>query len=362
MAHLSGATLSDHDAAAEAFGADLATVDLIMNETLGNSAPSPGSCNFERYPEGMLSPNEVRAEYESIAIHICQTVDAQHANPNVSPTAARLLRDAVEPIATICWWAREANEAAIGLGLSFLERYVRGRAAPLATSNASVVVSCFGTFEPAVIRSVLAHCNADVSDEQILQARERGAVAALSAVTDGMDLSAADWAAARLYQVMTEVEATARPLFGALRTIPCPTDPIGKLWRAAELYREHRGDGNLAASISAGLDPVEMNVITELWLDYPLGEYSSSRGFATDRIAVATERLRRRGWVEENSLTEEGRFARDEIERATDSTQQLIIDSLGGDVHEITKAIAAIGRAVVDAFAAPSDPRKRAAG
>jgi hypothetical protein len=317
---------------------------------------------LEDYPDGMLTPDELRAEYEAIAAHMCQTDNGEVADPIVAASAARLLRDAVEPIATICWWSREANDAAVDLGLSFFERYVRGRAAPLGTSNASVVVSCFGTFEPTLLQSVLAGRNALVSDEQILQARENGAVAALRLVTDGIDMSAADWACARLHEAMAGVEVTGRPLFAALRSLAFPTDPFGKLWRAAELYREHRGDGHLAASISAGLDPVEMNVLTELWLGYPLGEYSGSRGFAPDLIEAAAESLRGRGWMDGNSLTEGGRLAREGIEGTTDDTQNSIIDGLGGDVSEVTTALAVIGRVVVDSGAAPSDPRKRAAG
>jgi hypothetical protein len=308
------------------------------------------------------TPDDLRAEYEAIAAHMCRPDNGETAEPIVSATAARRVRDSVEPIATICWWSREASEAALDLGLGFFERYVRGRAAPLGTSNPSVVVSCFGTFEPTLIQSVLAGRNALVSDEQILEARERGAVAALRVVTAGIDMSAAEWACTRLTAAMAAVEATARPLFAALRSLSSPSDPLGKLWRAAELYREHRGDGNLAASVSAGLDPVEMNVLTELWLGYPLGEYSGSRGFAPNLIEAAAERLRRRGWMEAHSLTESGRFAREQIERATDDTQNSIIEALDGDVGEITEAFAVIGRAVVDSGAAPSDPRKRAAG
>ena len=248
----------------------------------------------------MLTSDDLRAEYEAIAAHMCRPDDGEIPKPIVSATAARVLRDSVEPIATICWWSREANDAALELGLSFFERYVRGRSAPLETSNASVVVSCFGTFEPTLIQSVLDRRNALVSDDQILRTRELGAVAALRAVTDGIDMSVAEWACARLHEAMRGVETSARPLFAALRSLPFPSDPLGKVWRTAELYRENRGDGNLAASVAAGLDPVEMNVLTELWLGYPLGEYSGSRGFTPDLIAAAAERLRRRGWTEGN--------------------------------------------------------------
>jgi hypothetical protein len=309
----------------------------------------------------MLTPEEVRAEYESIA-RMLRPVRVEMPELNVAPTPARLLRDSVEPIATICWWSREANEAAVELGLNFFERYVRGRSAPLGTSNASVIVSCFGTFEPGLLGSILDHRNTAVSDERILEARELGAVAALRAVTGGVDMTAVDWASTRLYQVMTGLEVTARPLFAALRSLAIPTDAYGKLWRTAELYREHRGDGNLAASIAAGLDAVEMNVMTELWIGYALGEYSATRGFTPDRIAAAAERLQRRGWMEGEALTELGRRARGEIERATDDTQEGIIEGLADDVGEVTEALGLVGRAVIAAGAAPSDPRKRAAG
>jgi hypothetical protein len=310
----------------------------------------------------MPSPDELRAEYEAIAGGVLRPIDGEGAKLSLPATTARLLRDAIEPIATICWWSREANEVAIDLGLSFFERYVRGRAAPLGTSNASVVVSCFGTFEPETLLSILAHSSVAVSDEQILEARERGAIAGLRAVTDGIDTADAEWAGEQLYQAMVGVESTARPLFGALRSLPFPGDLFGRLWRTAELYREHRGDGNLAASVSAGLDPVEMNVLTELWLGYPLGEYSSSRGFAPDRIATAAEGFRRRGWMNANTLSEEGRIARQAIEQATDASQASIIANLDSDADKVIEALSVIGSAVVDARAAPFDVRKRAGG
>ena len=62
------------------------------------------------------------------------------------------------------------------------------------------------------------------------------------------------------------LDGVGRPLFSALRQLPVPIDPFGRAWRASELVREHRGDGDLAASVAAGLDMVTMNVLTELWL------------------------------------------------------------------------------------------------
>ena len=68
-------------------------------------------------------------------------------------------------------------------------------------------------------------------------------------------------------------------LFAALRAQPRPDDPYARLWRAADLVREHRGDSHVAACVAAGLDPVRMGVLSEMWVGYPVGEYSGTRAW-----------------------------------------------------------------------------------
>ena len=81
---------------------------------------------------------------------------AQHPIPIpcVTTSPARRLRDALEPIATHGWWAREPMERLASLGFGFFDAYVGGRAAALGTPTSSVVVSTFGVFEPAFISAV----------------------------------------------------------------------------------------------------------------------------------------------------------------------------------------------------------------
>ncbi len=52
-------------------------------------------------------------------------------------------------------------------------------------------------------------------------------------------------------RALDAVDGMGRPLFSALRGLPVPDSPHGRLWRAAELVREHRGDGHLAAVVAA---------------------------------------------------------------------------------------------------------------
>ena len=214
-----------------------------------------------------------------------------------------------------------------------------------------------------MINSVLSSARSIASHEAILEARESGARAGLVAATGAIDPLVIEALGSRLLTALGELDGTARPLFSGLRALPVPNEPHGALWRAAELVREHRGDGHLAACIAAGLDAAEMNILTELWLGYPFGEYSSTRGFSPDRLTEASVRLRELGWLNaENSLTAAGRNVREAIELATDTTQRALIEALDDDLAWLISTATLIGAAVLAAHAAPADARKRAAG
>ncbi len=217
-------------------------------------------------------------------------------------------------------------------------------------------------FDPVLLTAVLDGARSTVSADAVLAGREAGATIGLTAAV-GADLAGAvESAGSRLRAALDSVDGTARPLFSGLRSLPVPSDSFGALWRAAEMYREHRGDGNLAASVAAGLDPVEMNVLTELWLDYAVGEYSSSRGFSPERLQQAVDTLDARAWFHDGVITPTGRTARNAIEASTDLSQHAVIGALGDDLEPLIADLEAIGAAVIAAQAAPADPRKRAAG
>jgi hypothetical protein len=301
--------------------------------------------------------------YDDIAAHFLVPGASAVAAPTLPASPARRLRDAIEPIATIGWWSRAAAEGSLALGLDFFGGYVWGRAAALGDDvDPSVVVAAFGVFEPTMLTAVLGAAQATATRTDVLAARSAGASAGLAAATVGVDHAVIERLGARLLAAHAGLDGAARPLFGALRSLPVPDDAHGAAWRAAELVREHRGDGHMAACVAAGLDAVEMNVLTELWLEYPVGEYSATRGFGPEPLARAVASLSARGWLDDGSLTDTGRAARDEIEAATDRSQDSLIAALGDDLDDVLQLAETVGAAVLRAHAAPADPRKRAAG
>ncbi len=303
-------------------------------------------------------------DYDTIAgIFLTPTGnEAAAVMPSTSP--ARQLRDAVEPIATIGWWSRSAAEAALALGHDFFDGYVWGRAAALGADVApSVVVSAFGVFNGALLGPVYEHGRSVSSRADVLASRSSGAAAGLRLATSGVDENAIVTAGAVLMAAVSTLEPGPRHLFGALQALPVPADPYGRLWRGAELVREHRGDTHLAACVAAGLDMAEMNVLTEVWLGYPLGEYASTRGFDAVALASAVDRLMARGWMSDGGvLTPTGQVARDAVETATDLGQVRLVEAIGAGLDDLVASLSHISGAVLDARAAPADPRKRAAG
>ena len=303
-------------------------------------------------------------DYDTIAAMFMQPPDKPIAVPIVPSTPARRLRDALEPIATQGWWSREVYDRYTALGLQFFDGYVWGRAASLGSPPAELVVATFGVFEPAFLSGVYDSGRLAASRDDVLQARADGASASLQRLL-GAELATPveiETVADTLLESLHGLDATARPLFAALRSLPLPPDPHGRLWRAAELVREHRGDGHLGACINAGLDPVAMTLLTELWLGYPAGAYLSSRGYGPDALAGGFDELRDRGWVEHEALTAEGRAARLAIEESTDVTQAPLVAALGGGIDWVIERTSSWSEVVVDGGSFPIDPRKRAAG
>ena len=274
-------------------------------------------------------------------------------------SSARRLRDALEPIATQGWWSRAVYDRVAALGLDFFEAYVWGRAAALGQPAAATVVATFGVFDPALLTAVYERGSAAASREAVLAAREEGATEGLAAIVSADDAGAL---ADRLQPALDGLDGMGRPLFSALRALPRPSTSFGRLWRSAELVREHRGDGHLATLVASGLDMVTANILTELWLSYPLGQYSGTRGIDSDHLTTAVAGLEARGWMEDGSLTASGRAAREELEAATDRSQDALVEALGSGIDDVIADAEAISEAIVAASAFPPDPRKRAAG
>jgi hypothetical protein len=107
---------------------------------------------------------------------------------------------------------------------------------------------------------------------------------------------------------------------------------------------------------------VRMNILTELWLGYGLGEYSATRAWNPERTAAAMGALESAGLVDDGRLTDLGTAVRADVEARTDATQTGIVDALGADLDDVVTQLDRWSAMCIAAGTFPPDPRKRAAG
>ena len=146
-------------------------------------------------------------------------------------------------------------------------------------------------------------------------------------------------------------------LFAGLRSLPMPEPPLGALFRAADLVREHRGDSHIAAWIGHGLDAVEAQILQELWWRRPIGPYTRTRGWTDEDIAAGIAGLQTRGLLDGEELSSDGSELRGAIEDATDLQEVALVDALGDDADELFALLEPMAMAIVEAKAYPVDPR-----
>lgn len=273
---------------------------------------------------------------------------------------ARALRDAMEPIAMICYWGEPANDAYAALGLDFLQGYVWGRASTLGEPSAGVVASAFGVFEPGLVAELYAAGRAKASIEQIREARERGSVAALEQVLGSPD--GLGEIIATLRRGAEAGDPTGRPLYAGLRDLPWPEHPLGQLWHGCTMLREFRGDTHLATCVATGLSGLEANLLTELHVGWDPHTYTATRGWSPEAMTDATTALESRGLVADGALTEQGAALRSDVEEATDMLVAPVLRAIDSQLAVLVNTLDVWSRKVVEAGAFPPDPLKRAAG
>jgi hypothetical protein len=283
---------------------------------------------------------------------------------------ARRLRDAIEPIATICYWSEPAYDAYAALGLDFLQGYVWSRGCVLGEPDGGVVAAAFGVFEPGLIGQLYDAARAAAALADIRAAREAGAVTALRTVLGGTELGGTVLGAPERVAEVTgalrrgveAADTAGRALFAGLAGLPWPADELGQLWHACAMLRELRGDSHLAACVAAGLTGLEANILTELQVGWPLHSYTATRGWPPDAMNVATASLQERGLIADEALTGAGASLRADIEEATDQQLAPARDAIGPALQDILPALQEWSRRIVEHGWFPPDPYKRASG
>jgi hypothetical protein len=237
---------------------------------------------------------------------------------------ARSMWTLFEPIHAVTYFAPEARAAYQEAGLrGFWRGYFAGRAAPLGPVGAPVVTASFFNFAPAFVARAIPAVWDLITPEEALRTRLAGADAALRGLLAGREAEATV-AADLLWQAIGELDFSGRVLAAANAALPVPDGASGessglaRLWLAATLLREHRGDGHFAALAAADIDGCEA-VVLRCGMDLRREDMQPVRGWTDEQWDNALMRLADRGWVgADGQLTDAGQAVHDAVEDATD--------------------------------------------
>ncbi|MET0902319.1 MAG: MarR family transcriptional regulator [Acidimicrobiales bacterium] len=272
----------------------------------------------------------------------------------MTESVARRLFQLVEPVALVTYMAEEPTEAVMRLGLrSMWDAYFAGRAAPLGRDvPAGVVHALFYNFADGEVARHIPRVWDMVTPEAASAARQRGSVAALRRILgDLADLPGVARAADLVTKAGTSAPTEGRALYAAVRTLPLPTEPVARLWHGANLLREHRGDGHVAALLTGGIGGTEAHVLHALSEGMPAESFGRVSHLPKAQLAAVVDGMRARGLVGADGwLTAAGLHAKERVESLTDELAAPAYDTLEPDqLDQLVEDLAPLAAVLVAA-------------
>ena len=306
---------------------------------------------------------------------------------------ARSMWTLFEPIHAVIYFAPVARAAFEEAGLrGFWRGYFAGRAAPLGPAGAAVVTASFFNFAPTFVARAIPAVWDQITPEDALRTRLAGAEAGLRSVLAGREAEA-EVAADLLWQAIGELDFSGRVLAAANAALPVlgngsagngsagggsagggsagggsagggsagggsaggGSAALARLWQAATLLREHRGDGHSAVLAAADIDGCEA-VALRCCMDLRREDIQPVRGWTDEQWDNALAGLADRGWVGvDGQLTNAGQAAHDAVEAATDWAAARPWARLDADaIAELTGVLTPLAKACAAVVPYPS--------
>jgi hypothetical protein len=205
-----------------------------------------------------------------------------------------------------------------------------------------VVDALFYNFAPGEVARHIPKVWNTTTPEAAIAARQRGCVKALRRILgDRVDAPSFARAADLLIKAATSAAVEGRPMYAALRAVPIPADVVARLFHAASLLREHRGDGHIAALMVEGVGGLEAHVLLALDMNMPAEQFGRIHHLPPAQIAAVIDGLRDRGLIADDGwLSEQGRAVKQRVESLTDRLAAKPYEGLDpGELDELIDAL-----------------------
>jgi hypothetical protein len=205
-----------------------------------------------------------------------------------------------------------------------------------------VVDALFYNFAPGEVARHIPKVWRTTTPEAAIAARQAGCAKALRRVLgDHVEAPQFARAAELLLTAATSAPLEGRPMYAALRALPIPDDVVTRLFHAASLLREHRGDGHIAALMVEGVGGLEAHVLSALDMGMPAERFGRIHHLPAAQLSSLIEGVRDRGLIGADGwLSESGRAVKRRVEELTDDLAAQPYESLRPD--ELDDLVAAL--------------------
>jgi helix-turn-helix protein len=251
----------------------------------------------------------------------------------VNPGVACEMWLVLEPYHAAVYFAPEAKPIYEEAGLKgYWMGYFASRAAAMGAASPELVMATFYNFAPRMVRRAIPDAWSFSTPELVLAARHSLADIVAGRMTAAAPAEAVAEAADLAERAARVAEPEGRPLFAAHASLPWPDTDRLRLWHAATLLREHRGDGHVALLLTEDVGGCEAHILAAAAGAVDKVTQRQHRGWTDEEWAAADDSLRSRGLLDtESGLTEAGTMFKARLEDRTDDLALAPYDAIGED-------------------------------
>lgn len=252
-----------------------------------------------------------------------------------------------EPVHVVCYFHPAVSGCLAEHGLhGFWNGYFAGRAGAMGAVGPGPVTALFFGFAPRMVAQALPKVWGRITPEVAVSARIDAASALLAPLLD--DVEDAEPAVEALVRAADGVRTDGRALAAAWQGVPVPDGLAARLWWAATVLREHRGDGHVLVATHAGLNGLEATLAHAASGRVTRETMQPNRGWSDDEWLSAIDGLATRGLLtpDGSALTSAGMAVREQVERDTDRLASEQLRLLGDDAELVRAAIDGLARAI----------------
>ncbi len=270
----------------------------------------------------------------------------------------------LESLHDLTYFAKECRASYKQLGVAdSWARYFGGRAAPLGRVEPGIVTAVFYSFAGRNVAAAIPSVWETATPDQFVEARFHGLMAAWDRIMDQSPLAPDQEVVVRAGQIADKAanngDTSGHPLYAANLSVQPLDDPVSKLFHAATLIREYRGDchNNLLAVNQIG--GCQAHILMVAIGAEERSAAQKSRGYTDAEWMEGSEELIARGLIDQDlNIKPEGRAFRSELELRTNLLMTTLFDAVtDAELGELQALTAPIEMAIAESSSLPAFTR-----